>query len=514
VRGLSALARFHLADGRPRESIDLAREAVERLSRLVSGVSDVHAASARGVYSEAFGVGAQAAARVDDATAALYFIESGRAGALLEALKVRNVLAASELPPELAEADRAARSREVEAANALRRAVESGSRATMKTARAEFDAAQQTVVDVVDRIQREAKAAASVAYPKADSLDAIRSRLREDEALVLYRLMANDLGGAMALVVTSKGARIVALGNTADVEAQCVSLHADDATADAGVANAALRRLVIDALQLDATTRRVLVSPDGVLSYVPFALLAPEKEFVYVPSGTTYGVLLEDAAKRGDGVLALGDPDYGVKPSDGIVAMRGGGYGNLVRLPATGVEAKAVGTVTLLGRDATESGLRDALANKPRWRAIHIACHGLVDPDQPMFSSLALTPAGEDDGFLTALEVFRMKCPADLVVLSACETGKGKVYKAEGIVGLTRAFMFAGAPRVLVSLWKVDDDATRALMTKFYELWNAKDGKGAGAAAALRGAQEFVRSQAKWKHPRFWAAWVLWGLPD
>jgi len=127
-----------------------------------------------------------------------------------------------------------------------------------------------------------------------------------------------------------------------------------------------------------------------------------------------------------------------------------------------------------------------------------------------MFSSLAMAPSGEDDGFLSVLDVFRMKVPADLVVLSACETGKGKVVRGEGILGLARAFMFAGAPRVLVSLWKVDDEATKALMVKFYELWNS----GKGAAAALREAQSFVRAQEKWKHPRYWAAWVLWGLPE
>jgi CHAT domain-containing protein len=74
--------------------------------------------------------------------------------------------------------------------------------------------------------------------------------------------------------------------------------------------------------------------------------------------------------------------------------------------------------------------------------------------------------------------------------------------------------MFAGSPRVLCSLWKVDDEATRALMTKFYELWNPREGDGLPAAEALRRAQEFVRSQEKWRHPYFWAAWVLWGLPS
>ena len=154
-----------------------------------------------------------------------------------------------------------------------------------------------------------------------------------------------------------------------------------------------------------------------------------------------------------------------------------------------------------------------------------------------MLSSLALSNAGEDDGFLTALEILRTKIPADLAVLSACETGKGKIVKGEGIVGLTRAFMFAGAPRVICSLWKVDDEATKALMIKFYELWNGEaalskapgaasngsngDGKnGMGCAAALKKAQEYVRDhldkdgKRHWEHPYYWAAWVLWGLPN
>ena len=156
-----------------------------------------------------------------------------------------------------------------------------------------------------------------------------------------------------------------------------------------------------------------------------------------------------------------------------------------------------------------------AIAGKPRWRAVHFACHGTIDPERPALSSLALAPDPENDGFLTAIEVFRARIPADLVVLSACATGQGRIVEGEGIVGLTRAFMFAGAPRVICSLWKVDDEATRALMTKFYELWNPKTGSpGLGTAEALRKAQEFVRSQEKWKHPYYWAAWVLWGLPS
>ena len=174
-----------------------------------------------------------------------------------------------------------------------------------------------------------------------------------------------------------------------------------------------------------------------------------------------------------------------------------------------------MGDVVLLGAEASEPGFAAALGREKRWRAAHFACHGLVKPEKPTLSSLALARAGDSDGFLTCLEVLRMQIPADLAVLSACETAKGEIVQGEGIVGLTRAFMYAGAPRVLCSLWKVDDEATKALMVKFYELWNPKDGKpGLPTAEALKQAQEFVKSQKKWEHPYYWAAWVLWGLPS
>ena len=113
-----------------------------------------------------------------------------------------------------------------------------------------------------------------------------------------------------------------------------------------------------------------------------------------------------------------------------------------------------------------------------------------------MLSSLALTREGAEDGFLTCIEVLRSKIPADLVVLSACRTGKGRAYRAEGIVGLMRSFMYAGSPRVLCSLWDVDDEATLALMKRFYELWNPRDGtKPLPPAEALRRAQAHVRAQ-------------------
>ena len=159
------------------------------------------------------------------------------------------------------------------------------------------------------------------------------------------------------------------------------------------------------------------------------------------------------------------------------------------------------------------TGLVRDLRLATRHRAVPFACHGLIDLERPLFPALALTGTSKDDGFLTAREVLRMDISADLVVLTACESGTGKVVHGEGIMGLTLAFMYAGTPRVLCSLWRVDDEATRALMTEFHRLWNAPGKERLSAARALRLAQAHVRAQPKWAHPYHWAAWILLGLP-
>ena len=185
-------------------------------------------------------------------------------------------------------------------------------------------------------------------------------------------------------------------------------------------------------------------------------------------------------------------------------------------LPASREEAKSVGDVVLLGADASETRFREVMRSEKRWRAVHLACHGLVDATLPARSALVLAHDAHNDGFLYAGELFaEVPVPADLVVLSGCETARGRIYRGEGLVGLSRAFMLAGTPRVLASLWKVDDAATHALMKRFYELWRPRDGApGLAVAEALRKAQAFVKSHEKWKDPVYWAAWVLWGLPD
>jgi CHAT domain-containing protein len=172
-----------------------------------------------------------------------------------------------------------------------------------------------------------------------------------------------------------------------------------------------------------------------------------------------------------------------------------------------------VGSRVLVGRRASETAALRAFEQGSPWRAIHFACHGLVDVERPELSALALSADAENDGFLSCLELARARVRADLVVLSACQTSVGRLYATEGVVGLVRSFLATGAPRVLASLWDVDDAATGVLMERFYDRWNPRDGSaGVPASAALRLAQEHVRSQARWRHARFWAGWTLWGV--
>ena len=147
-----------------------------------------------------------------------------------------------------------------------------------------------------------------------------------------------------------------------------------------------------------------------------------------------------------------------------------------------------------------------------QYRYVHIATHGLLDTERPGLSALVFSMVDAQgrpqNGFLRANDIYNLKLPAELVVLSACQTGLGKDIKGEGLVGLTRGFMYAGAARVVVSLWNVNDKATADLMTKFYEKMLKR---GERPAAALRAAQVEMWKQRQWQSPYYWAAFTLQG---
>jgi CHAT domain-containing protein len=191
--------------------------------------------------------------------------------------------------------------------------------------------------------------------------------------------------------------------------------------------------------------------------------------------------------------------------------------GRIPRLPFTRREADSILALvpeadarSALGFTANRASV--SAADLSRYRYIHFATHGILNSQNPELSSIVLSLVDESgtpqDGFLRAMEVYNLNLPAEAVVLSACETGLGKQVKGEGLVGLTRGFMYAGTPRVIVSLWAVNDRATAELMTRLYRKMLKEN---LPPAAALRAAQTEMFRDTQWKSPYYWAAFAAQG---
>lgn len=187
------------------------------------------------------------------------------------------------------------------------------------------------------------------------------------------------------------------------------------------------------------------------------------------------------------------------------------------RLAATRQEADAIVALAAEGMTlrAIDFDASRATAMSPelgQYRIVHFATHGVFDNENPGLSALILSRLDErgqpQDGFLRLHDIYGLRLSAELVVLSACSTALGKQVRGEGLVGIVRGFMYAGAKRVVASLWKVDDDATGELMSRFY-LEMLEEHR--SPAAALREAQLALWRQDRWRPPFYWAAFVLQG---
>jgi CHAT domain-containing protein len=211
-------------------------------------------------------------------------------------------------------------------------------------------------------------------------------------------------------------------------------------------------------------------------------------------------------------LLALADP-WLKNGSGEIATIRG--WGTLGPLPNARAEVQKIASlyskdqVTVLeGKQASEKNFKQT--DLQEYKRIHFASHGLIDEEKPEFSSLVLSSdeKGSEDGYLTMREVFDLKLNADLVVLSACKTGLGKEVRGEGVTGISRAFLCAGTPSVLVSLWDVYDKSTADFMASFYKNMETKN---MNKSAALREARLQMIASKKFSHPYYWAPFVLIG---
>jgi CHAT domain-containing protein len=329
------------------------------------------------------------------------------------------------------------------------------------------------------------------------------------------------------------------------------------------IASSELSQLLLGPVAEEIEGKRLVIVADGALQYVPFAALpSPRKgaeatkayqplildhEIISLPSASALAVQRKNLSGRrpaANAVAVIADPVFSTaderfksgsrhnapmdggayKDSNDAMSSRilehlaaDGGDLRIRRLPFTRQEAEQILAVAprqgnLKATDFKANRKVATGAELSKYRYVHFATHGYLDSDRPDLSAIVLSLVDQkgqsQDGFLRAHEIYNLNLPAELVVLSACQTGLGKEIKGEGLVGLTRGFMYAGARRVVVSLWNVNDRATADLMQRFYR---GMLREGQTPSAALRKAQAEMWQQKQWQSPYYWAPFVLQG---
>ncbi len=337
------------------------------------------------------------------------------------------------------------------------------------------------------------------------SLGALAASVPRGAALVEYGLLPD---GMTAFVVTRTGARQLAwktpLPSLRTDVAGLRRLLADPAS-DVSAIDRAVARLspilvhrVIEALPPGVD--RLMLVPTGLLYYLPFQVLTtPDGSRLidryvvsYLPSASSLEFLKD--APRADGPLFLGA--LGNVSVDGFAKLPGTLY------EVTGLASVEPGARLVTEQAFTRSAVVDALQHYPR---VHLATHGFVDEDAPILSAIMTAPEPGRPSRLSLYDVMDLTLASRLVVLSACETGLGRLQRGDEIAGLTRTLLIAGANTVVSSLWEVSDEATALLMRGFYEQLHT----GQSPAAALRAAALLVR--ARYPHPIFWAPFIVTG---
>jgi CHAT domain-containing protein len=319
-------------------------------------------------------------------------------------------------------------------------------------------------------------------------------------------------------------------------------------------AAAELSRLILSPVASELNKRRIIIVADGSLNYIPFQVLpipsndeplVASHEVVNAPSASVLGELRHEAARRRPAKIlaAFGDPvfasDYAQrKESKGgkaIAAMQtlagdrwmgalrdiglaGEAFDPSVIKPLFYAKRELANLRSVTNEEtfvATDfAATRELLlgTDLTQYAILHFATHGFLDPTRPENSGLVLSTVDRDgqarNGFIGLEDIYGLRAPVDLVVLSACQTALGKDVRGEGLLSLTRGFMYAGASSVVSSLWKVDDEATAELMKQFYTNLLQKK---MPPAAALRAAQNSIRQRPEWRSPYYWAAFTLQG---
>ncbi len=475
------------------------------------------------------------------AEVAFHYAEAARARLLSEQIARAFVGAAErDLPADVRERERALQNA---AAAELRRGVPYDASA----AYADFQS-------FVETLRQSHPDYATLKYPVP--VTARQVPLRDNEALIAYAVLERRV----AVWLLRKGEPLRVFATPVQREELLATVAAFRRSVDVGggslpafdaaAGDKLYRWLLAEPLALLAANTTVILVPDGVLSTLPFEALGPratsgapafagaQYTFAYTPSATV--LTFERTAKRSRGatgsrpLLAVGDPVYedlerqpapaaaerralATRSAREMIKKRGPIV--FTPLPATRAEVNRIATTLgvpldspdiRLGRAANEKDLK--ALDLSAYRFLHFATHGVLAGDVPYLNQPALVLSqtadlGGEDGFLTMSEVLRLSLRSDMVVLSACQTALGREVTGEGVVGLSRAFLYAGSRAAVVSLWPVDDASTAVFMAKFY----AHVKGGLPPAQALARAKQELRADPAHAHPFYWAPFVFFG---
>ncbi len=402
-------------------------------------------------------------------------------------------------------------------------------------------------VDAVERsrarslLEQLTRAGVRREVPAPLGLARIQHEMLDEQTLLLVYSLGRERSFVWAVTSSSMTSHILAPADRIEGLATRYHRSLSRSQASASRMQAELAAVALSEELLAPVTSRlvrdkIVVMADGALHLVPFGALpnpdpagkasaAPliaEHEVVYVPSASVMMSLRRSAAPPGRGVAVLADPPFSRAdprvPASTVSVRAASGFGRLDRLDQSGREAEEIralvprGTPHLeaLGFEARRELVVGGELNG--YAILHFATHGLLHTEHPERSGLVLSMFDQDgqpiDGTFRVREIYDLELSADLVVLSACRTALGRRFRGEGVLGLPRAFMYAGVPRVVVSLWDVGDEATADLMQRFYR---GVLQEGLSPAAALREAQLSLLAERRWQAPFYWAAFVLQG---
>ncbi len=477
-------ARIALAEGDVPLALELMQRAIEVIEQRRSSIStDAGRIGFVGDKQAVYAALIRALISRGDARAAFEYAERSRSRALVDMLASKQDFSiASGRPGKVRELLATATRVEAEAGS-------SGGNPDKPTSTRSVNLAWQ-------QVGSESPELASLVSVSALSAAEVQSLISPGETLVAYYMDGEDL---IAFIVTARALKVVRLDGAGLAEAiRQFRRQLENVATDRYLPlSQGLYDRLFRPVSGQVEGERLAIVAHGPLHYLPFNALHDGQRFLIdrhalrlLPSASVLKYVRAQAVAKPGEILALGNPDLGNPSMD------------LANAQAEAIAvAKGRQSKVLLGKEANEAAVRQ---HGGGFRYIHFATHGLFNPEAPLKSALLLARDAGSDGLLTVDKVYSMRLDADLVTLSACETGLGKIASGDDVVGLSRGFLYAGSRSIVASLWKVDDLATSRLMQRFYdhlERGNKRD--------ALRQAQR--ETMKEYPHPFFWAAFQLTG---